>query len=153
TPNFNFICGQTVTVPVPATPTALFRLFGPGITDSNVPRGKGEKEVRITQAVLPGNYMPFDPNDGPHHPKPAACFSLTASPEECQLDRVPVEEIEALLGPGSVWSIERGLTLGDALQGRWLQPLELFPWLMIVVLLVLAVENLLANKFYRRAAQ
>jgi hypothetical protein len=27
---------------------------------------------------------------------------------------------------------------------------ELFPWLMILLLIALAVENLLANRFYRR---
>ena len=48
--------------------------------------------------------------------------------------------------------IGHGINLHEALQGRWRQPLELFPWLMIFVLLVLVVENLLANKFYRRPA-
>ena len=33
---------------------------------------------------------------------------------------------------------------------KFTQPIELFPFLMILLLLVLAVENLLANKFYRR---
>ena len=28
--------------------------------------------------------------------------------------------------------------------------MELLPWIMILVLLVLALENLLANKFYRK---
>jgi hypothetical protein len=31
--------------------------------------------------------------------------------------------------------------------------LELLPWLMVGLLLVLAVENLLANKFYRRESE
>ena len=30
------------------------------------------------------------------------------------------------------------------------QPLDLFPWLLIAVLLLLAVEGLVANRFYRR---
>jgi hypothetical protein len=42
-------------------------------------------------------------------------------------------------------------SLREALQGHWSQPVELFPWLMILLLLVLAVENLLANRFYRQA--
>ena len=40
--------------------------------------------------------------------------------------------------------------LRDALEGQFRQPVELFPWLMILLLLVLAVENLLANRFYRQ---
>ena len=41
-------------------------------------------------------------------------------------------------------------SLKDAIQDRWSQPVELFPWLMLLLLLVLAVENLLANRFYRQ---
>jgi hypothetical protein len=36
------------------------------------------------------------------------------------------------------------------LAGHWNEPLELFPYLMVLLLFVLALENLLANKFYRR---
>jgi hypothetical protein len=31
-------------------------------------------------------------------------------------------------------------------------PVELLPWLMMAVLVVLTVESVLANRFYRRAA-
>jgi hypothetical protein len=155
TPQFNFVCGQAVTVPVPATPTALFTLFGPPeVRSITVPRAKGENEVRVPQAVVPGNYRLYDPSVGDSEKAvPVAAFSVNVPPEESQLERVPVEQIEALLGPNSVLTVERGVPLPDAIQGHWLQPLELFPWLMILVLLVLAVENLLANKFYRRGAQ
>jgi hypothetical protein len=99
--------------------------------------------------VQPGNYAVFDPTTE----KRVASFSLNVPPEESQLDRIPVEQIESLLGSGSVLSVDRDLTLADKIKGHWLQPLELFPWLMILVLLVLAVENLLANKFYKRGRQ
>jgi len=35
---------------------------------------------------------------------------------------------------------------------RWPPPLELLPWLMMAVLLVLTIESVLANRFYRCAA-
>jgi hypothetical protein len=80
-----------------------------------------------------------------------AGFSLNIPPEEGVLTRVPVEPLEELLGSGSVLTVERGRTLRDLFQGRWHSSVvELFPWLMILVLLALAVENLFANKFYRR---
>jgi hypothetical protein len=151
TPNFNFICGQAVTVPLPQTQAMSFTLFGPDANGISIARGKGENELRITQAVQPGNYRIFDPTVDSTHP--IAAFSLNAPPEESRLDRVPIDQIESLLGPGSVLSVERGLTLSDKIKGHWLQPLELFPWLMILVLLVLAVENLLSNKFYKRGNQ
>ncbi len=149
TPNFNYLCGQTVTVPAPASATPLFTLIGPGITDVRVPRARGENVLRITQAVLPGNYAVFDPDTRQR----IASFSLNLPPEETQLDRVPVEQIESLLGSGSVLTVDYKTSLADALHGHWQEPLELFPLLMIVLLIVLAVENLLANKFYRRGSQ
>jgi hypothetical protein len=65
---------------------------------------------------------------------------------------VPVEQIEALLGEGSVVPIGRNTSLRDRLQERGGRPLELMPWLLIALLLFLAVEALLANRFYRQPA-
>jgi hypothetical protein len=148
-PSYNFLCGQTATVPLPASQKQLFTVVGPGMTGVSVSRGKGENSLRIPQAVLPGNYLVYDPDTN----KPVAAFSLNVGAEESQLDRVPVEEIESLLGPGSVLTLDRRDNLSTALQGHWLQPVELLPWLMIFVLLLLTVENLLANKFYRRVRE
>jgi hypothetical protein len=63
---------------------------------------------------------------------------------------MPTERIEALFGPESVLPVDHKTNLHDALQSHWSQPIELLPWLMILVLLLLAIENLLANRFYRR---
>jgi hypothetical protein len=148
-PSYNFLCGQTAMVPLPASQKQLFTVVGPGLTGVSVARGKGENTLRIPQAVLPGNYLVYDPDTN----KTIAAFSLNVGAEESQLDRVPVEEIESLMGAGSVLTLDRRDSLSTALQGHWLQPVELFPWLMIFVLLFLAVENLLANKFYRRVPE
>ena len=78
---------------------------------------------------------------------------LRRKPEESRLDRVPPEQIEALLGEGSLMTIDQKISLSEALQSHWSQPIELLPLLMIVILLVLAVECLLANKFYRHEPQ
>ena len=58
--------------------------------------------------------------------------------------------VEELFGANTVFPADKKLTLTDILSGKFTQPIELFPFLMILLLLVLAVENLLANKFYRR---
>jgi hypothetical protein len=151
-PNFNYLSGTPVTVQLPPEPFyPSYTLIGPGLagTDTSVQRRRGENQVQILQAVMPGLYTLFDTKA--NH---VAGFSVNIRPEESELtNRVPVEQIEAVLGEGSVVTLAQGGNLREALQGRWLQPLELFPWLMIVLLLVLAVENLLANKFYRRPPQ
>ena len=47
---------------------------------------------------------------------------------------------------------ERRADLRQLLTGHWHEPIELFPYFMIGILLLLALENLLANRFYRRSA-
>jgi hypothetical protein len=66
---------------------------------------------------------------------------------------VPVPEVEALLGVGSVVPLDVRADLRTALSGQRKQELPLFPFLMVLLVLLLAVENLLANKFYRKQAE
>jgi hypothetical protein len=149
--NYQYLAGQQVTVPLPATARfSTCTMKGPGLsaTEAIVPRPEKQAELTLTQAVTPGNYR-LVADDG----KWISSFSVNMPPEESQLTRVAPERIEELLGPGAILPVGHGTSLREALQGHWKQPLELFPWLMIVVLLVLAVENLLANRFYRRETQ
>ena len=41
--------------------------------------------------------------------------------------------------------------LNEKLAQHFRQPLELFPWLMIMLLFLFVVENYLANRFYRKS--
>ena len=61
-------------------------------------------------------------------------------------------DIEAVLGAGCVLPVQRQAAIQDILKDTWNEPVELFPPLMVLLLVILAVENLLANKFYRREA-
>ncbi|HXG12789.1 MAG TPA: hypothetical protein VNK04_23725, partial [Gemmataceae bacterium] len=150
--NFTYRSGQPVTVVLPPAPFfPTYTLVGPGLSgaETSVRRPEGQNTVSITQAVMPGAFTLYD-SKGTR----VACFAVNVRPEESQLaPQVPPDQIESLLGAGSVLPVGRGGSLREALQGRWLQPWELFPWLMILLLLALAVENLLANKFYRKPAQ
>jgi hypothetical protein len=146
--NFSYHCGQRVPVPVPTEPRfPTYTVQGPGLSSSDaiVTRAEDQTELVITKAVMPGNYRVYGA-DG----KPIADFSLNVMPEESQLTPVAAEKIEALFGANSVLPLDHKANLHEALHSHWSQPLELLPWLMILVLLLLAVENLLANKFYRK---
>jgi hypothetical protein len=148
-PDNNFFCGQPVAVALPTPPPAPpFTLLGPGLTqaEANVPAEEGQTRLAVNQAVTPGNFTVLSKGQS------FAGFSLNVRPEENDLERVPVEDVEAALGKDSVLPVGRTASLRDALQGHWAPPLELLPALMIAVLLGLAVESLLANKFYRRSA-
>lgn len=108
--------------------------------DRNVWRGG-----HLTKA---GNYTIWGTNPDQNETLAIAKFSVNTPAEESDLSRVPKEEIEALLGPESVVPQDRKTELDKTL--HWNEPLELFPWLMIGLLFLLAFENLLANKFYRQ---
>jgi hypothetical protein len=146
--NLNHVAGEALTLSLPSQPLfPKYTLLGPGISgsDADLPRQPEQKELRIAQAVVPGNYALLDGQG-----QRLTAFSMNPRPEECQLDRVPVEPIEALLGPESVLPMGRSVSLRERLQEHWAQPLEVAPSLLLVLLLVLALENLLANKFYKR---
>jgi hypothetical protein len=142
----NFTSGQTV----PSLPLSFIRrlptyqLSGPNLTES-VTLSDDQTEARFAQATAPGNYT-LEDTDGLH----VAKFSVTMPPEESSLEQVPAEQIEQLFGPQSVVPITYSTNLLEAISGHWRQPVELFPALMVALLLLLAFENLLANKFYRR---
>jgi hypothetical protein len=151
--NLNYICGQTIIVNLPeSSRQPLYTLNGPGLSasETTVPRAGDQDKLIIPDAKTgtPGNFTVIVLNKDAI--ERVGAYSLNSRSDESLLDPVPVEQIEKILGPGSVVPVGHDRSLREALQGHWNQPLDLLPWLLIAVLLVLAVENLLANRFYRR---
>jgi hypothetical protein len=74
-------------------------------------------------------------------------FSVNASPDESRLEPMSTGELNTIFGEGkfavatSLDELQR--VMGDVRIGR-----ELFPWLIALLLLVLAAEPFLANRFY-----
>jgi hypothetical protein len=144
----NYYCGQPVQVTLPLV-APQYLLQGPGLAaaETTLKPPAGQSTITVLQAVTPGNYTVLDSQN-----QVMTAFSLNVRAEESVLERVPVEELEAVLGPESVLQVGRNVNLREALQGLQAPPVELLPWLMMVVLLVLTLESLLANKFYRNPA-
>src|SRR5262249_3221191 len=61
--------------------------------------------------------------------------------------------IENLFGDGAIAAGSRGENLESLLKGHRQEKVELYPYFMIGILLLLPLENLPANRFYRRSAQ
>jgi hypothetical protein len=144
----NFRSGQPVSVALPVKARySTYLLEGPGLNKDQavVRRPDNQNEVVLTQAVAPGNYVLRGGNGDP-----VAHFSVNLPPEESQWEKVPTEQLESVLGPGSVLAADRNVSLREMLQKHWSQPLEMFPGLMILALFLLAIENLLSNRFYNR---
>jgi hypothetical protein len=147
-PELNYFCGQVPRVALPSPLAPSYTLDGPGlaVAETNVKVAEGET-ASLPQAAAPGNYAVRDDNK-----RVVAGCSLNVRPQESDLGRVPAEDIESVLGKDTLLQVGRTISLKDALAGMRPPPLELLPWLMMTVLVVLTVEGLLANRFYRRAA-
>jgi hypothetical protein len=147
-PELNYFCGQTPRLPLPAA-APPFTLDGPGlaVAETNVKVNEGDNALSLPQAIASGNYAVRDSQK-----RIVAGCSLNVRPEESQLERVPAEEIESVLGKETLLQVGRTASMKDALAGMRPPPLELLPWLMMAVLVVLTIESMLANRFYRRAA-
>ena len=137
----------------PASPT--FTHAGPAFPKYELLFDESSEEIRLDEKghwsarglVKPGNYTIVGVNGDVktvlHR------FSINIASEESDLTRVPVDEIEAVLGKGAVTPQDRRRSIADTLD--WEEPMELFPWLMIALCSCWR-SRLLANRFYRPAA-
>lgn len=144
---FNFNCGSVAVLPIPpAFRAPEYTLDGPGITgpETRVQRGDGDGELRVRQTHTPGNFVVTLAK-----PEWKSRFSLNPAGNEFHLERVPVEELEKLFGKDAVLPAGQNRPLRDAMTTRMKQPIELLPWLMGLLVIGLALEALLANRFYK----
>jgi hypothetical protein len=149
---FNFATGQMVLIKWPAgdaKPGLSYFLSGPDVThvDATQQRQEGQAYFRFgpEKSVAAGSFT-ISSEDG----KWNEGFSLNVPVEESNLERVPPESIQELFGAETMFTADKKLSLTDILSGKFTQPIELFPFLMILLLLVLAMENWMGNKFYRK---
>jgi hypothetical protein len=147
--NFNHGAGTPVLIPLPLDRRfPNYTLQGGDLSGSEtlVTRPENANELRLTQPKKAGQYTLTGGNR-----EWTSRFSVNVPSEEWLLTpRIAADGIEELFGPDSLVAIGHDHKLRDALNDKLRQPIELFPWLMILLLVVLAVENLLANRFYRQ---
>jgi len=158
--NFNHAVGSVVTIPLAkllAGKRDNLAMTGPGIAgaDALVRLTDRQTELRLgpPRTDAAGNFKLTTASD----PPPGATkweegFSLNVPAEESTLDKAPVEGIEDLTGADTVIPVGKNVPLTELLEKHRFSkhPVELFPWLLLAVLLLLVLENFLANRFYRR---
>ena len=76
-------------------------------------------------------------------------FSLFSPVTESTLSKVPEESIVELFGPNSVANVDRKVVLRDLIEQRYDKRLELFPFLLLLVLAFFVIEGFVANRFYK----
>jgi hypothetical protein len=76
---------------------------------------------------------------------------LNPSPDEFQLvPKVPADTLTEVFGPDAILAPGIDAPLKDKLSQHFRQPVELFPWIMLIVLTLFVAESFLANRFYHR---
>lgn len=143
----NYLAGETVVIHEHLHAdhgTYVLRLpSGEAVRQPVVP---GRDEVVVTTTSELGNYRL---EAGGQQGQFDRGFSVNAPPEISSLERVPLAAIEDAVGKDRVklarTADEIEVQVGLGRVGR-----ELFPWLIVAVVVVLSAEHLLANRFYRR---
>jgi hypothetical protein len=150
-PQLNFTLGRgdpVVTLAAGPTPATLATLRGPELRPLTLDLGQAQLVVR--ELTLPGNYLIEGKAKESGELRRLAGFSVNVPAEECDLTKVPAGDLEPLIGPDALMALGRQGSLHDAMQSYRSEPLDLMPYFMLALLFALALENLLANKFYRQ---
>jgi hypothetical protein len=131
-------------VRLPSSNSPTFNLIGPEVV-LTFTRKQDEQERIFREPLVPGNYLVEDVV-----PNTVGAFSVNLPGGESQLDRVPAPEIEPLLGPGTAMRLDPDASLAENLPDAWPRFFKFLPWLLLGLLVLLALENLLSNLFYRK---
>lgn len=150
---FNFATGQPVSLTLPRGERTdpKVQVSGPGISgrDAELELAPQQLELRFpaSKSLRSGNFALQSPSA-----QWVTGYSLNPNPEEWTLTKVPEAAFQEMFGADVVVPVEKDVQLRDLLATKFNQPVDLFPWLLIVVLLLVAIEGVVANRFYRPAS-
>jgi hypothetical protein len=145
TEQLNYYAGQTATVQLDAAARRQsYMLFAPGDLSLPYPADIGRSELAITATDRPGNYRLEAGGAGGTR----LGFSVNYAPEQTRLDRLSDKELAELLAPVKFRLARTRQQLDrDVSQGRVGR--ELFPPLVLLIALLVGLEMVLANRFYK----
>jgi hypothetical protein len=84
--------------------------------------------------------------------RPPLGFSINPRPEEANFRVLEAEELEGMLGDPETFALANSPDEIERVQRTGRVGREIFPWLMVLILLLLTAENYLANRFHREPA-
>ena len=141
----NYYAGQTAVLPLDAADRRRsYLLSTPGKLTFPMPADLNRRELTTTATDQVGNYRLQAGGEGGVN----LGFSVNYAPEQTQLDRLSPPQLAEMFGSVKYQlartrqQIDRNVSMGRV--GR-----ELFPLLILVVAIILGLEMLLANRFYR----
>ena len=144
----SFYAGQIPYINLPnPLPKLPLTLAGPGLkgAEANLSVPEGATQIPCAQVRDPGNYRVLDKNQNP-----IAGFSISMRPQEFQLAKIDPEVIKRTLPQAELTNglkpVDPDLLLPPGEGGT----LDLLPWLMMLVLVLLLCEGLVANRFHKK---
>lgn len=146
TKRLNYTAGSTAVVPLDeGERRPIYVLTTPRGDQIRTPPSEGQDAIIVTSTEEPGNYRI---QAGGGRQEVDLGFSVNLPASVSQLDRVGQDDLEAIFGETpfrlarSRDEIDRSVSAARV--GR-----ELFPYLIVILVLVLGCEQTLANRFYQ----
>jgi len=142
----NYLAGGTVAIHLgPDTSASVYSLTTPGGDQLRTNVDEKRDAIVVTATDQPGNYLLRAGGSDDHNERG---FSINLPPSAGELSRVTPAELKAVFGdiPFKLardrTEIDRSVSAGRA--GH-----ELFPFLIVLVVIVLAAEQVISNRFYQ----
>jgi len=142
----NYLAGETVVLRLPPDVTQpIFALTNPRGDRIRQSADLKQRALVVTTTETPGNYQATASGEA----KPVTLgFSVNVSPDVSQLKRIDAQQLKGVFGETPFRlarnrdEIDRSISVARV---GW----ELYPYLMVLLALVLAAEQILSNRFYR----
>jgi hypothetical protein len=151
TEQLNWEAGESVFLKLdPNQRIARFSVTAPDkkVTDSLVPTG--HEYLEVPSAQLPGQWIVSGMTDDKRNV--ALGFSLNPPHDESQFAVLKKPDLDTIFGKDGYVLAEDAQSLKRE-EGIVRRGYEAFPWLMMLILIVVTLENFLANTFYKEAPQ
>ncbi|MEX0676176.1 MAG: BatA domain-containing protein [Pirellulales bacterium] len=146
TKRLNYTAGSTAVVPLEAGERhPIYVLTTPRGDQMRTPPGEGQEAIVVTSTEAPGNYRI---QAGGGEQEVDLGFSVNLPQSVSQLDRAGQDDLKLIFGETpfrlarSREEIDRSVSAGRVGQ-------ELFPYLIVLMAVVLGCEQVLANRFYQ----
>ena len=144
----NYFAGQAVVLPVDPSKdlnTYLLRSPGAGQIEQRLTPDRKENVLRVTATDAPGNYRV---QAGGRTGGVDRGFSVNLSRQQTDLERIGENQLKKLFG-SHTFRLARD---SRQLEGKVIEERvgrDLFPFLAVLLAMILAAEHCLANRFYR----
>ncbi len=142
----NYLAGDTAVVPLGNDQShAIYSLATPRGDQIRTPVDEKQNALVITSTETPGNYRirAGGGNDGVN-----LGFSVNLPPQTSDLVRATSDQLKAVFGPAK-FQLARSREEIDRSVNRGRVGQELYPYLIVLLVVVLALEQVISNRFYQ----